>query len=253
MPDYVLSRIHAYRDLKAYVCTLGGSECDAEFFGDRDSWFEHELRKHRCQYTCILCSKGIFSFDSLQAHILTTHGHMSDPRLKMLREAGRENPTGFKAEDCPFCDEWAEKLLPKTSTKGKPVDSTQDILVNHDRFKRHVATHQEQLAIFAIPRATGDREMSGPGSTATSNSLKTSVSPLKVDEDPIEDTVNELHSIPLSNTNNPPIDMLNDNISTTTNIDDPLDMKRKKKSLLSAHDSKIQSIILLDNEIGTLV
>ncbi|AEO70014.1 uncharacterized protein THITE_131090, partial [Thermothielavioides terrestris NRRL 8126] len=49
-------RKHAFRDLKAYVCTVGGKECDSELFGDRNAWFEHELRQHRAQYACNLCS-----------------------------------------------------------------------------------------------------------------------------------------------------------------------------------------------------
>ncbi|EHK41994.1 hypothetical protein TRIATDRAFT_175603, partial [Trichoderma atroviride IMI 206040] len=149
-------KLHAFRDLKAYVCTLGGAECDAELFEDRDSWFEHELRKHRSQYFCILCRSAGFSYLDLQAHILKTHGHFSDAQLTMLQEEGRENPTQFEAQDCPFCDEWAEQLLQKSKSGIRPLDSMQRLLVNHYRFKRHVASHQEQLAIFAVPRANED-------------------------------------------------------------------------------------------------
>ncbi|KAL6879174.1 hypothetical protein J3F83DRAFT_725355 [Trichoderma novae-zelandiae] len=176
-------QIHAFSDLKAYVCTMGGRDCDAEFFGNRDTWFEHELRKHRCQYTCTLCSQGNLSFRGLQAHVAESHGLLSDTHLEMLRDAGREIPATFKAKNCPFCDEWADTLLSKTRMKGRASDTAPDILVSLSRFKRHVATHQEQLAIFAVPRATEAQDVSGHGSTATLSSVTTAPPPLQVMED----------------------------------------------------------------------
>jgi hypothetical protein len=189
-PDCLRSSIHAFRDLKAYVCTLGGVECDAEFFEDRDSWFEHELQKHRSQYTCILCKCEVFSFEDLQTHILRFHGSFSDTQLKMFQEAGRERLTEFKARDCPFCDEWAETLLKKLDPNGKAaIRPIQDIVVNHNRFKRHVATHQEQLAIFALPRATEDENTPDPRSIADSSATASSIaSVITVDRDPAQDT-----------------------------------------------------------------
>lgn len=122
--DNIQPRIHAFGDLKAYVCTLGGAECDAELFEDRDTWFEHELRKHRCEYMCTLCSHGPFSFERIAAHIQNIHGRFSDRQLQMLREGGRQNSIQFKSEDCPFCDEWTQALSTKTSLIGKEVDPT---------------------------------------------------------------------------------------------------------------------------------
>ncbi|PKK53123.1 hypothetical protein CI102_2915, partial [Trichoderma harzianum] len=145
-------QIHAFGDLKAYVCTLSGEECDAELFEDRDMWFEHELRKHRCEYICTLCSHGPFSFERIAAHIQNIHGRFSDRQLQMLREGGRQNSIQFKSEDCPFCDEWTEALSSKTSPIGKEVDLTQDISVTQTQFKKHVAIHQEQHAILALQR-----------------------------------------------------------------------------------------------------
>lgn len=46
---------YAFRDLKAYVCTVGGPDCDTALFGDRASWFEHEIRQYRAQYRCLVC------------------------------------------------------------------------------------------------------------------------------------------------------------------------------------------------------
>ncbi|KAL6407945.1 hypothetical protein AUP68_08986 [Ilyonectria robusta] len=162
-------RIHAFRDLKAYLCTVGDEECDARFFGDRDTWFEHELKEHRARYTCSLCGHGPLGPKQIRAHIQTAHGPFSDDQLQMLLDAGREALTKIRAKDCPFCHDWEDALHLRTNPGGKstlPGEPTQDIFVSTTRFKRHVAVHQEQLAIFALPRATeenGTRESASDG------------------------------------------------------------------------------------------
>ncbi|KAH7020416.1 hypothetical protein EDB80DRAFT_882449 [Ilyonectria destructans] len=152
---------HAFRDLKAYVCTVGGSECDDLLFGDPDSWFAHEMNKHKATYNCSFCDqvRGA-SIDQLQSH-LATHGTFNDQQLHVLEDTGRETAVNFRARDCPFCDEWAKKLHTSRGEQAKCnglTRSHQDVVVSMVRFKRHVAAHQEQLAIFALPRATDDEQ-----------------------------------------------------------------------------------------------
>ncbi|KAK0709992.1 hypothetical protein B0T26DRAFT_679327 [Lasiosphaeria miniovina] len=168
-------RSHALRDLKAFVCTLGGSDCDAEFFVDAESWFEHELKQHRAQYKCVLCSHGPVPAKALGEHITSAHGPFPADQLGMLLEAGQQAVTKFKARDCPFCDDWASALARKTNLEGKPGTPAEEISVTASRFKRHVAAHQEQLAIFALPRATEEPGSSRQGSTASSQSTEESV------------------------------------------------------------------------------
>lgn len=169
------NRLHAFRDLKAYVCTLGGAECDAELFEDRDSWFEHELQRHRSQYFCILCRSAGFSHLDLQAHILKAHGDFSDAQINMIQEGGRECPTEFEARDCPFCDDWAEILLQKSKLRSQSSGPIQGALVNRSRFKRHVASHQEQLAIFAVPKANIDENTSDSASNSHLSAMSASM------------------------------------------------------------------------------
>ncbi|KAJ3537897.1 hypothetical protein NM208_g6131 [Fusarium decemcellulare] len=146
---------HAFRDLKAYVCTLGGGECDDLLFGDRDSWFDHEVKNHRATYTCSLCDGARrISKRDLRSH-LTTHGTFTDQQFHILEDAARDTTISLQARDCPFCDEWADKLRTRSISSTRQY---QDVVVSNVRFKRHVATHQEQLAIFALPRAIVDDE-----------------------------------------------------------------------------------------------
>lgn len=67
----------------------------------------------------------------------------------ILEDAARDTGMNLRARDCPFCNEWADKLGARSVTSTR---DGQDVVVSNVRFKRHVATHQEQLDIFALPR-----------------------------------------------------------------------------------------------------
>ncbi|UKZ93563.1 uncharacterized protein TrAFT101_008474 [Trichoderma asperellum] len=235
-------KLHAFRDLKAYVCTQGGVECDAEFFEDRDSWFEHELQKHRSRYSCILCKSAGFSDPDLQDHILKVHGDFSDSQLRMLQEGGRKCPTQFEARDCPFCDEWAEELLQKSNSGSQPFKSIQGILVNHERFKRHVASHQEQLAIFAVPRANEDEDLPISGSITHSVEVPTSIA---TDINAPQDEDVEGENVFEQNTHDVPDDISSNH--STTSKDDMPNAQRTNAFIGIEHNNEIQEIATVDN------
>ncbi|VUC35069.1 unnamed protein product [Clonostachys rosea] len=140
-------RAHAFRDLKPYLCTRGSTEdCGRLFFADRSSWFQHELSMHLSPYKCSLCGdKSASGRPWLQKHFAKSHPKLKKDQLKTLIDMGEEAPRSFPAQDCPFCDEWAV-LLRKRHGQAPPLN------VSITRFKRHVATHQEDLALFAMPR-----------------------------------------------------------------------------------------------------
>lgn len=130
-------------------------------FGDRDSWFNHELEYHRSLYMCKLCGIQCTATKLLHQHILGEHGTHSDEEILSLIEHGKLVPFQLKAQDCPFCDDWTSILShrrPQTEDRTSSSIQQPDILVSLTHFKRHVATHQEQLAIFAVPRTVDDEE-----------------------------------------------------------------------------------------------
>lgn len=153
--------MHAYRDLKAYVCVSGGVECEQQLFDDRDSWFNHELKHHHSLYLCKLCWYQYTDTKLLQQHLLDEHGMHSSEEILSIIEHGKLVPSQLKAKNCPFCDDWASILSHRRhQTEGRASSTIHqtDILVSLTHFKRHVATHQEQLAIFAVPRTVADDE-----------------------------------------------------------------------------------------------
>lgn len=149
-------RIHAYDDLKAYICTYGGKDCDSEMFVDRATWFNHELRVHRACFTCKLCGEQMGEEEGLRNHVLSDHVNFPSAQLSMLLEQGRLVPSQLKARDCPFCDDWARSLSSRRNPPEGGTESEQsrpDVLVALSKFKKHVAIHQEQLAIFTVPKS----------------------------------------------------------------------------------------------------
>ncbi|GAP91060.1 hypothetical protein SAMD00023353_1502070 [Rosellinia necatrix] len=152
---------HAFGDLKAYVCTRGRSEdCGRLFFADRSTWFQHELSMHLSSYRCSLCDvKSIFRRDELRQHLNSSHGPLTHDQLSSLVGDGIHVPTSLRPQDCPFCEDWSIRLQEISQGRGS---SHQRVSIS--RMRRHVATHQEQLALFAVPRFrnTGPEESPEP-------------------------------------------------------------------------------------------
>lgn len=126
-------------------------------FIDRATWFNHELKVHRSLFTCKLCGEQMDQQEDLRAHVLSDHANFPSGQLSILLEQGRLVPSQLKAQDCPFCDDWAQSLHrrrnPRECETGLEPNCP-DILVAISKFKKHVATHQEQVAIFTVPKST---------------------------------------------------------------------------------------------------
>ncbi len=132
------------------MCTSPGPTCDELLFGDRDSWFEHELQAHRASYRCLLCNLGPLSRPALRQHLSTSHPGFNDSQLTMLEEGGRGIVKEFPPSDCPFCSEWDSKVRQRSTGPSRLLPNL-TVLVNTEEFKDHVAAHQEELALLALP------------------------------------------------------------------------------------------------------
>jgi hypothetical protein len=83
----------------------------------------------------------------------------------------------------------------ETTSTSSVMAAAQNVSVSVARFKRHVAIHQEELAIIALPRGTEETETPASGSAAAQPSIAPSVSSSEGEElkddcqDPAEETL----------------------------------------------------------------
>lgn len=137
-----------FEDLRPYICTFKG--CDTKLFNDRRVWFEHEMQNHRVTYQCRLCSHRPYtSEDQLQQHLLARHQELCQPNtLVAMLKASQNSQESFPASSCPCCHDWETKLRPS----NRHIRTEDPIMVTGKQFRNHLASHQEQLALFALPK-----------------------------------------------------------------------------------------------------
>jgi pentatricopeptide repeat protein len=154
-------RKHVFVDLRPYVCTF--INCDAPYFGDINEWFQHEMMFHRVSYKCFLCpNKTYYDEGKYTSHLRREHADMIDDDGEQPgRDLARKPLAQIPASDCPCCSDWADRLKEREiETSGSSPTGT--LAVTPVVFKRHLAGHLEQLALFAVPIAatTDDNENS---------------------------------------------------------------------------------------------
>lgn len=131
------NRKHVFSDLQPYVCTF--KDCTSELFLTRQEWFSHEINTHRQSWVCIHCgdSKMFHSMCVLKNHLGIQHpSEITDSQLETMLEACQCAPKSIGSEGCPLCDEWAP-----------PAVESQNV----NEFCRHLARHQQMLALEALP------------------------------------------------------------------------------------------------------
>jgi hypothetical protein len=145
-------RKHVLSDLRAYVCL--STDCDAGLFEDKLAWQAHDAECHQRQWSCAQCRIGPFdSATSLQGHLRSMHeiGKLpEDVVAKMVSSSSHS--VSEVAPDCPFCD-FEDDVRKDGMTRGQDLLPSTEIVVPLADYHRHLAFHQEQLALFAIPPA----------------------------------------------------------------------------------------------------
>lgn len=53
------------------------------------------------------------------------------------------------ASACPLCDEWDKQVRIEAESKGQIIPEGNAVMMPLEQFKRHLAGHQEELALFA--------------------------------------------------------------------------------------------------------
>ncbi|KAF2193836.1 hypothetical protein K469DRAFT_712676 [Zopfia rhizophila CBS 207.26] len=147
-----LWRRHVFSDLRSYVCTF--PDCDAPYFRDINEWFRHEMQSHRVSYTCRFCQSKTFQLkERYLAHVRKQHPDIiKDGEEQPVLDIARKPLDQIPAHECPCCSEWVDRIKERAAVPSMPSDVSNHILsVIPTVFKRHLASHLEQLALFAIP------------------------------------------------------------------------------------------------------
>jgi hypothetical protein len=175
-------RKHAYSDLKPYVCCDGKGECDLELFSSRNAWFTHELENHRHHWICVFCQQEpLNSLARFQSHVQNKHIEIPVRQIPEVAQLCKRQLQFIPAIDCPFCDDFEDRLRQRT---GVTVD-TEVIVVPTVIFRKHVAAHLEQLALFSL----GPQNQ--PGEEMENESFESRDDGLVGDTDVIEHFLND--------------------------------------------------------------
>jgi hypothetical protein len=140
---------HVYADLRTYVCTF--SDCEASYFTDINEWFRHEMQTHRVSFLCQVCpTKTLSTKEEYLSHMQGKHPEIvGDCHDESFLSLGRRPLAQIPSSDCPCCDDWESRLRQRMVM---PDDgSGEAIYVLPTVFKRHLASHLEQLALFSVP------------------------------------------------------------------------------------------------------
>jgi tetratricopeptide (TPR) repeat protein len=115
-------------------------------YGSRSVWAEHEAQSYREVWQCYDHSEAVFrSPEVLADHLHTQHSEsLTESQISDLVDAAETSPIDERVV-CPIC------LGEGPFTKG---------------LQNHLANHLERIALFALPRGSGDAE---DGSNASSN------------------------------------------------------------------------------------
>lgn len=169
-------RKHVFSDLRTYVCTF--PECGSSYFGDINDWFRHEMDNHRVSYECQLCQKKCYETEEQYlAHIRRHHpALLYDGEKQAICDMARKPLQQLKPQNCPCCTDWTDRLRERTSVDSSGRGALSDsIYVAPTLFKRHLASHQEQLALFAVPIPNASAE-EGVRSMAANDMSKSAIS-----------------------------------------------------------------------------
>jgi hypothetical protein len=100
----------------------------------------------------MLCDKQPYlTASNFKIHLAAKHPIVPEAHYPTMMRSCQEPLSFVPALDCPFCDTWEAALRDRQAAGNPtPTASTEGVLVvSWRQFRRHVASHLEQLALFA--------------------------------------------------------------------------------------------------------
>ncbi|KAN0073177.1 hypothetical protein V8E54_008397 [Elaphomyces granulatus] len=139
---------HVLKDLQPYVCTHSDCNIPDHLFENRDAWFSHEIKHHRCEFFCNVAGHQTYTQQNrFEIHLKQDHGIQLNNSSAGID--GFRRPSQSVGGLCNLCFRYTKNL------------------------KSHVSRHLHQVALFAVPRAdysAGDEELNGDQSMSQKNS-----------------------------------------------------------------------------------
>lgn len=117
-----------------------------------EEWFQHEMDDHRWFWWCIFCDDENSLFprrEDICIHIQQQHAAtITQNQLDLVLVACKRPTTRFVADSCPLCTQFQP-----------PVAE----VFNMEAFRDHLAKHQEQVSLAALPLHSDGLETEGDG------------------------------------------------------------------------------------------
>ncbi|KAH6959362.1 hypothetical protein DER45DRAFT_259235 [Fusarium avenaceum] len=132
-PSKHLWKKHVFSDLCPYICVELGCPAPDQDFQRRHQWVDHVQKFHWKIWICHLgCDKTFTSLDDVTAHLTLAHPEavISTSLKNLLSVCERPKPADDSVE-CALCKER---------------------LGNFKQYQKHVGRHQEDLALFTLPK-----------------------------------------------------------------------------------------------------
>jgi hypothetical protein len=144
---------HVYDDIKPYVCTT--ETCTVKMFGDNRLWLKHQCSEHLTRWQCQYCddSDQFESYPDFETHMRKRHSVSSDgDNLQRWARISEVTPTRVPMTACPLCD-WTQFYAARLDTDKSHRKNTSGSResVSLDRYRRHVGSHLEQIALGMLP------------------------------------------------------------------------------------------------------
>lgn len=126
-------RKHVFSDLCAYICVEPECPAPDQDFQYRHQWIDHVRKYHWRIWTCCLgCDNTFTSLEEVVAHLTQVHSAaVSSANFKSLLSICEKPKPADDSAECPLCKE---------------------ALDSFEQYQRHIAHHQEDLALFTIPQ-----------------------------------------------------------------------------------------------------
>lgn len=125
-------------------------------FLTRYEWIKHEMDIHRRRWKCIRCDgvkKEYTSESDMVTHLKQGHSDtITEDQASIILKVCEEPQTYFSSSECPLCLVWNPASNDMNNARG---------------FFRHLAQHQQQLALEALPLYIEGLEIEDPETSKT--------------------------------------------------------------------------------------